>query len=79
MRKILKNNPDRRTGGNGDDPFDEDDIGKRFELLKQQMNVQENNDEGFDAKSAEVIGDQGLSDYNSVQDPAGPVSGIPRR
>ena len=52
------------------DPFEEDDVGKRFQLLKAQMNVQEND-------SQEAINQSALSNITDVQpgDPAGPVSG----
>ena len=66
MRKMLSQ---KKTGGKSD-PFEEDDVGKRFQLLKAQMNVQEND-------SQEAINQSALSNITDSQpgDPAGPVSG----
>ena len=37
MRKVFNSNAVGDSGGAPFDPFEEDDIGRRFELLKDQM------------------------------------------
>ena len=37
MRKVFNSDAVGDSGGSPADPFEEDDIGRRFELLKDQM------------------------------------------
>lgn len=66
MRKVLNDKDAQQQK-----VFDENDIGKRFYLLKEQMNVQE---EGRDLL-ANVSGLSAESHQVQPTDPAGPASG----
>ena len=68
MRKMLQK-PGAPADGAKNNPFDEDDIGKRFQLLKDQMNVQEN-ESNVNQSALSLATQKVLED-----DPAGPVSG----
>ena len=79
MRKMLNNpkynvnNKRKSTGGTTviqeNNPFDEDDVGKRFQLLKQQM------DEEEERQVANTVGPQRVPPKVRPGDPAGPASG----
>ena len=56
------------SGNNFSNPFDEDDVGKRFALLKQQMNLQEND------STLEFLSINSQKFKSS--DPAAPASGV---
>lgn len=63
MKKVFNGN---------EKVFEEGDVGKRFDMLKDQMTVQENSGEG-----KPINGSALSAETHNVQptDPAGPVSG----
>ena len=72
MRKMLTSQKHSEPKINGSkNPYDEEDVGKRFAMLKSQMNVE-------DHDSFQEIGDSMLSNIDVPANPlgsAGPASG----
>ena len=86
----VNNSQNKNKLGDGSNPFDEEDVGKRFMMLKQQMNVQENGSVGGGGARGEDAADESADlalDMSSIsvpghgsvsvqlQTPAGPASG----
>ena len=62
MRKVFARK-DEDGDASSTNPFDEEDVGRRFQLLKEQMHVEEN------ASTLEV----------KPSEPAGPISGSTKK
>ena len=68
--KYNVNNKRKSTGAiKENNPFDEDDVGKRFQLLKQQM------DEEEERQVVNAVGPHRVPPKVRPGDPAGPASG----
>ena len=76
MRKMLVHQGGNKQASDSSNPFEVDDVGKRFQMLKEQMNVQEN-DSSSNALAMDDDGKYSIPGSISVelQGPAGPASG----